>query len=114
MAGGQALWTRLRQPSWRGSVAIAVLLALTLTISHLVPARRARPTPAPPTHVVTVSTNQPGEESVAPYHSTATGAQPKYLRLPSIQAEGFVQAVGVDQHHQVAVPTNIRLAGWFT
>jgi len=64
--------------------------------------------------VVRVSTDHPDEAKLAAYHSTATGTQPKYLRLPTIHAEGYIQAVGVDQHRQIAVPTNINLAGWFT
>jgi LPXTG-site transpeptidase (sortase) family protein len=63
---------------------------------------------------VTISTDHPSEATIPnTYRSTATGQQPKYLRLPTIHAQGFVQAVGIDQHHQVAVPTNINLAGWF-
>jgi sortase A len=69
--------------------------------------------PIQPTHVVTTSTDHPSEEPITNYRSTATGAQPKYLRLPTIQAEGYIQAVGIDQHQQMAVPTNIHLAGWF-
>ena len=67
-----------------------------------------------PSGVVTYSTDHPDESPVpASYHSTSTGAQPAYIRLPSIGAAGFVQRVGVDQHHQLAVPTNIHLAAWY-
>lgn len=108
----------LLQPPWRQPALICTVVGLTLAVSYLWPAKPPRTTvvPARPTHVVTTSTDHPSEAAVtvSTYHSTATGDQPKYLRLPTIQAQGFVQAVGVDQHRQIAVPTNIHLAGWFT
>ncbi len=64
---------------------------------------------------VTFSTDHPSEDQIEPstYHSTASGFEPKSLNLPSIHTQGFIQKVGVDQHSQIAVPTNIHLAGWF-
>jgi LPXTG-site transpeptidase (sortase) family protein len=70
--------------------------------------------PASTAKVVTNSTEHPSEDPVTEYHSDATGSQPKYIHLPSIGNQGFIQKVGVDQHQQIAVPTNIHLAGWFT
>ncbi len=108
---------RLRRPHWRDSLAVAGIVTVVLTLSWLTsksqPAATKAASPSP--RAVTASTDHPSEEPVtAVYHSTATGTQPKYLRLPTIHAEGYIQAVGVDQHRQIAVPTNINLAGWFT
>lgn len=65
--------------------------------------------------VITYSTDQPDE--VKPdeqtYQWQGSSNEPKYIRLPTINAEGFIQKVGVDQNQTVAVPTNIHLAGWF-
>jgi LPXTG-site transpeptidase (sortase) family protein len=61
------------------------------------------------------STSTPSEKPVTSktYHSTAVGNQPKYIRLPSIGAEGYIQAVGLDQNGAVAAPNNVSLAGWY-
>jgi len=70
----------------------------------------------PPKNIVHYSTPTPSEKPVTSktYHSTAVGNQPKYIRLPSIGAEGYVQAVGLDQNGAVAAPNNVSLAGWYT
>jgi LPXTG-site transpeptidase (sortase) family protein len=67
------------------------------------------------TYVVTYSTNTPDESSVekATYKWLGADDEPKYIELPTIGAEGFVQKVGVDQNKQVAVPSNIHFAGWY-
>ena len=65
--------------------------------------------------IITRSTTTPTEAKPDPagmrWHGTAT--QPKYINLPTIKAEGFLQWVGVDQHNAVAVPNNVHMAGWF-
>lgn len=33
--------------------------------------------------------------------------------MPTINTDGFIQKVGVDQKKQIAVPNNIHVAGWF-
>lgn len=64
---------------------------------------------------ITQSTDKPSE--VAPdkdtYKWTGAGDEPKYISLPTISAEGFVQKAGVDQNNQIAVPNNIHMAAWF-
>lgn len=64
---------------------------------------------------ITYSTNTPEETKVDKQTYTWTGLDtyPKYIDLPTIGAEGFIQKVGVDQNKQVAVPSNIHFAGWF-
>lgn len=66
--------------------------------------------------VVVYSTDHPSEEPIkkSEYKSSAGPTEPKYITLPTIKAEGFVEKVGVDQNTQIAVPTNINLAGWYT
>lgn len=102
----------LAQRPWRPVATILGLVSLICLASYLTP----RPTTTPPSRtgaVVSHSTDHPAEAPIVTYHSTATGTEPKYLSLPSIKAEGFIEKVGVDQHSQMAVPTNIYLAGWF-
>lgn len=96
---------------WRPIAAVATVSVCLIAI-YTYPKPKNAPKPVPPT-VVSVSTDKPTETKPASYRSTATGSQPKYLKLPSIKAEGYVQKVGIDQRKQVAVPTNIHLAGWF-
>ena len=74
--------------------------------------------PIPPTktkNVITYSTPKPSEAPVsqAAYTSTAGPNEPKYISLPSIGAEGFIQKMGIDQDNQVAAPNNVNLAGWY-
>jgi LPXTG-site transpeptidase (sortase) family protein len=73
----------------------------------------APPTPSKPA-VVTHSTDKPDETKPAKnYEWKGTLDDPKYINLPTITAGGFIQTVGVDQNKQVAVPSNIHMAGWF-
>ncbi len=67
------------------------------------------------TPVVTHSTTTPDSTPVtrSSYAWQGKAADPKYITLPSIHAEGFLQQVGVDQNSQIAVPSNVHLAGWF-
>jgi LPXTG-site transpeptidase (sortase) family protein len=64
-----------------------------------------------------------GQHSVSPaqvsetpitntYYWSGTPDEPRYITLPSIAAEGFVQKVGLQQQ-QIAAPSNIHLAGWY-
>lgn len=65
--------------------------------------------------VVVYSTDRPDEEPIkkGEYKSTAGPTEPKYITLPTISSGGYVEKVGVDQNNQIAVPTNINLAGWY-
>jgi hypothetical protein len=104
----------LREQPWRTPALIAVVVSTVLAVSCALPQHPKAPLAPAAAGVVIVSTDHPDESPLAGYRSTATGTEPKYLRLPTIGTEGFVQKVGVDQHRQIAVPTNINLAGWFT
>ena len=39
--------------------------------------------------------------------------EPKYIKIDSIGAAGYIVKVGVDQYRQITSPTNIYMAGWF-
>lgn len=94
-------------------LAVAIVLALVALIWFTV-----RPSPAPSyskPNVITHSTDTPDETKPAEnsYEWRGGPDDPKYIKLPTINAEGFIQNVGVDQNKQVAVPNNIHMAGWF-
>lgn len=77
-----------------------------------------RQAPAPPPRdapIVTHSTDTPDEQkpSKDSYDWVGRSNDPKYIILPSIATEGFIQNVGVDQNQNIAVPTNVHMAGWF-
>jgi len=65
--------------------------------------------------VVTISTTQPDEvrPNPATYEWQGGPNDPKYIDFPTINSEGFMQNVGIDQTGAIAVPTNIHIAGWF-
>lgn len=72
------------------------------------------PPPESTPEVITHSTDTPDETKPEKgYEWKGAPNDPKYIKLPTINAEGFIQNVGVDQNKQVAVPTNIHMAGWF-
>ena len=89
----------------------AVLLLAIIVIRE--PQEPALPEVERQQSVVTYSTDNPEEDQNAPFDWTGEVSDPKYITLPSIEAEGFIQKVGVDQNSEVAVPTNIHVAGWF-
>lgn len=115
-----SVWWRLRplgEPGQRKIVAPLALAAVVVAVSYAVPTS-AVPPAAPAINaqgVVTRSTDQPAEAVLtdATYRSSATGQEPYALEIPVLNVQGFIQKVGVDQHSQIAVPTNIHLAGWF-
>lgn len=65
--------------------------------------------------VVTVSTDRPSEELIddSKYQWKGSATDPKKIVINSINVDAYIQKVGVDQNSQIAVPTNIFLAGWF-
>jgi len=73
------------------------------------------PNPVVSTQTVTHSTDTPDEtkptEACANYK--AAPQNPERISIPSLQVEGCIESVGIDQHGAVAVPTNIHVAGWF-
>lgn len=40
--------------------------------------------------------------------------QPRRIVLPSIDSQGFIEKIGTTEANQIAVPSNINYAGWYT
>jgi LPXTG-site transpeptidase (sortase) family protein len=71
--------------------------------------------PPNPRHVVTVSSPTPDEKPVprdAAYDVAAD--QPKRLRIPTIDLDGFIERVSRDRQGAIGTPSNVHYAGWFT
>lgn len=64
-----------------------------------------------PGEIVTTSVAKPEETDPAEF--PVAYDMPKRILIPSIGVEGFIQRVGVDQNYQIAVPSNVHLAGWY-
>lgn len=64
----------------------------------------------------TYSTDQPDEtRPPADCSSSKTKAKkPERIKIESININGCIVQIGIDQHGAVAVPGNIYLAGWYT
>ncbi len=101
---------RARRPLVIGLLVAALLIAFGAW--YWLQTRQAS-SPTDANEPVSYSTDRPDEDKPEGYVSTAGPDEPKYIRLPTIGTEGFVQKVGVDQRQQIAVPTNIHLAGWY-
>jgi LPXTG-site transpeptidase (sortase) family protein len=66
------------------------------------------------TETVTNSTDTPEEEPPTDnFVWVGKSNDPKYIRLPSVSIEGYIQNVGIDQNSQIAVPNNVHFGGWF-
>ncbi len=97
------------------------MLCLTLvgvagsTAAYLAQRPHTQKQPPGIAQVISATTDTPSEAPLAKdtYVSTAAPSEPKYIRLPSIQAEGFIQKMGIDQNQQIAAPGNVNLAGWY-
>ncbi len=65
--------------------------------------------------VLTYSTDKPDETkpNKDTYKWQGQPTDPKFITMPTINTDGFIQKVGVDQKKQIAVPNNIHVAGWF-
>ena len=69
-----------------------------------------------PNASVTESTNNPGEGPVQDSDFSRVPAdQPKQIILDTIHAKGYIQKVATDSKtNQVGVPSNVKVAGWYT
>lgn len=65
--------------------------------------------------IVTVSTDEPDESFVDSecFVDDLSAEIPIQIQIPSLEIDGCVQQVGIDQYGAIAVPSNIHLAGWF-
>jgi len=69
----------------------------------------------PEQQVITYSTDNPDESFDNAQTFTWSGGpeDPRRIIIDKIQANGYIQKMGVDQHNKIAAPTNVHLAGWF-
>lgn len=99
-----------------GLIVIGVFV-LAIIVVPLLPRPTSTPDNTDPDFdpdVVVISTTTPDEEKPGEdFDWRGRESEPKYIRIPKINVDGYVQKVGVDQNTQIAVPTNIHLAGWF-
>jgi LPXTG-site transpeptidase (sortase) family protein len=116
---GEALVRRLKNLSRRQRIAAAVTCLITiasLATIIFIATRHSEPPLFDKDGVVTYSTSSPDESPASAssgYQWHGSPEDPQYIKLPSIDAEGYIQKMGVDQNRQVSAPTNINLAGWF-
>ncbi len=62
---------------------------------------------------VTTTAEEPDETPVKEVVYEVPAEMPRRIILKSIEAEGYIQQVGRDQHGAVAAPSNVHVAGWF-
>jgi hypothetical protein len=96
-----------------GVIIVAIIL---FTIAcFIISSRKGNPpTDNVITEIITYSTDNPSEEPpIDNYIWIGNVNDPKYIKLPSVGIQGYIQNVGVDQNAQIAVPNNVHFAGWF-
>lgn len=67
-----------------------------------------------PGQTVTETTETPSEAPVLDDDYIVPNDQPRKISMLSIDAEGYIQKVGVDKDNAIAAPNNVNLAGWYT
>ncbi len=91
--------------------AALILLALLAAVVYWAVIRDRA---APESEAITYSTDEPSEDQPDNnYVWRGWPEEPKRIIIPSIDVNGFIQKVGIDQNQQIAVPNNIHIAGWF-
>jgi LPXTG-site transpeptidase (sortase) family protein len=75
----------------------------------------SQPVTINPVQTVTQSPDRPSEAPVKKedFYNVPPD-QPREINLPTINAQGYIQKVGLDQNNSVVAPGNINVAGWFT
>ncbi len=63
---------------------------------------------------ITDSTADPDESKPDCDNYKTEASKPRKIMLPSINVDGCIMQVDIDQYGAVAVPNNIHLAGWYT
>lgn len=91
------------------SIAIILLVASYFIFSDT----KEKPKRIGKDEIITISTDDPDETPLDNYIWKGADTDPKYISLPTIKGGGYIQKVGIDQRNEVAVPTNVNLAGWF-
>ena len=108
----------LRSPSrntkLRAFGVLTLVIVSALVVVFILGKREQKPQDSAP--IITYSTDKPDEsrENAEAYRWQGSAEEPKVLRIKSLGIETFVQKAGVDQNSQIAVPSNIHLAGWFS
>jgi len=62
---------------------------------------------------VSTSSNAEPSEQAVPANYSVPANQPLAINLPTISTKAFIQKISVDKSNQMAVPTNIHMAGWY-
>lgn len=92
-------------------IASAALVVLVLSIFSNTQSAVVAPITS---SVVTYSTDTPEETKPNPDEDWRGAPEdPKRIKIEAAGVDGLIQNVGVDQNNQIAVPTNVHVAGWF-
>ncbi|MCA9348329.1 class F sortase [Candidatus Saccharibacteria bacterium] len=63
--------------------------------------------------VLVESTDAPSEQPVPDTYNVPAD-KPLSIQLPTIEAEGYIEQVGVDKDNRMVVPGNVHMGGWYT
>lgn len=108
-AGKGLTW--IKKQRYVGSVPLLLML---IFFAALALSQNDQPQQQPEPETVTYSTDTPSEQKPGPNYNWQGGpSDPKKISIPSVGIDGFIQKVGVDQNKQIAVPSNVHIAGWF-
>lgn len=92
------------------AVTVVGIVQLLVLVSHTT--GTAQP---PDVHqTITVDTDSPSEKKSPDDAYIVPADQPRMIHMPSIEASGPIQKVGVTKSNAIAVPTNVNFAGWYT
>ncbi|KXK27367.1 MAG: Sortase family protein [candidate division WS6 bacterium OLB20] len=103
-----------RIPPWLLILAILAIVTLIVTVKTLSrePLQPKQEQTQEADGVITVSTQNP-EESPPEGPYIVASDEPRSIRLPAANVDGYIQKVGIDQHGKIAVPSNVTMAGWY-
>lgn len=97
----------------RKFIALGIVIVLVAAVGGTYPLWHKKPAKTSG-EVLTYSPDKPDEKKPGNDYKWVGGPNdPKKINLPTLNIDGFMQKVGVDQHKAMAVPGNIHMAGWF-
>lgn len=110
---GMSKYLALGKHSKLKIVVIALAAATVILICGLVILRVTQHYTGP--KLITHSTDKPSEskDEANNYRWQGSPHDPKKIILETLSVDAYIQRMGVDQNNEIAVPTNIHLAGWF-
>lgn len=85
---------------------IAIYLVMQYSATH-------GPIPKVQSQIVSNSSDEPAETQPDCANYRTADTDPRLIKFPSIDKEGCILKVDIDQNNAIAVPNNIHLAGWF-